>query len=226
MKSQIIWWFLVGIIAIGVGFYIYNDIYFKPPQEIAQNKKIQLENEFNLEEGGQNGITITPVKNENTINIPIPDLNRPIIFDDNVSEGVRKTTTEKINKLTEELKKDNSFFSNWIELGLYRKSIGDYIGARDIWEFLSVTSPQNSVSFRNLGDLYSYYLVDKQKAEENFLKAIEINPNEIEYYLKTMEFYRDVMKDVVKARQIIEQGINSNPASEELKSSLNNLNLQ
>lgn len=226
MKLQTIGWFLVSIIVIGAGFYIYNDIYSKSAQEIAQNEEIYLENELNLEKGEQNGIIITPIKNENTINIPVPDLNKPIIFGDNVSDKEKELAVLKIDKLTEELKKDNNFFSNWIELGLYRKLIGDYEGAVEVLEYVNLMWPKNDISFNNLGDLYGYYLNNQQKAEKNFLKAIENSPNTIGYYLKMMEFYLDVVKNTGKARQIIERGIQSNSASEELKSFLKNPNLQ
>jgi tetratricopeptide (TPR) repeat protein len=79
------------------------------------------------------------------------------------------------------------------------------------------------VVFHNLGDLYAYFLKDTQKAEENFLKALENGPDQIYIYRNVYEFYRYAMKDDVKAKQILEQGIKANPGnSQDLQNLLNN----
>ena len=59
---------------------------------------------------------------------------------------------------------------NWLVLGVYRKMIGDYESAKEVWEYASAIRPQNSVSFNNLGELYAYYLKDNAKAEKIILK--------------------------------------------------------
>ena len=114
-------------------------------------------------------------------------------------------------------------FNELLALGLEKKRINDYEGARDAWERAGVVSPTNSISFNNLGDLYAYYLKDNKKAEENFLIAIKNGPNQIYIYRSLYEFYRYVMKDDAKARAILEKGIATNPAtSQDLKYLLDN----
>lgn len=221
MKSQIIGWFLVGIIAVGVGFYIYKDISPKPKQEIVQKQEIYLEDDLNLEEGNQNGIEITPVEKKTPIEISIPDLNKPIIFADDISDEVRKTTTEKINKLTEELKKDNNLFSNWIELGLYRKLIKDYEGAKEVWEYTNLVWPKNNISFNNLGDLYHFYLKDFPKAEQNLRTAIENNKQNTGTYTALHELYKYSYKqDTILVTDILFEGLAENPNNIDLLTTL------
>ncbi|MBT4894705.1 hypothetical protein HON59_01400 [bacterium] len=209
MKLQTLWWVLIGVIVISAGFYIYNDIYSKSVQEVVQNEEIQLEDGLILEEGSQGGITIAPIENKkNTISTPVPDLNQPIIFGDNVSDREKELATEKINKLTKELKKDSSFFSNWIELGLYRKSIGDYAGARDAWKYANVLQPLNFLPYNNLGDLYHFYLKDYPKSEENFQKAIEHSVENTGVYIGLHELYKYSYKqDTTSVVDILLEGI-------------------
>jgi tetratricopeptide (TPR) repeat protein len=203
MKSQIIWWFLIGVIAIGVGFYIYKDISSKPQQDIVQELSLN-----NLDKEEDYKVEIIPIENESSANIPIPDLDKPIIFGDNVSEEVRKTTTEKINILIEELKKDNNLFSNWIELGLYRKLIEDYEGAEEVWKYASIVWPKNTISFSNLGDLYHYYLKDFPKAEQNLRVAIENDKNNAQAYIALHELYKYSYKqDTALAESVLLEGI-------------------
>jgi len=72
-----------------------------------------------------------------------------------------------------------------------------------------------------LGDLYAYYLRDNQKAEENYLKALELGPSQIYLYFKTAEFYRDFLLDNQKAKETVQMGLINNPTSQELKDLLN-----
>jgi len=115
-------------------------------------------------------------------------------------------------------------FNELLALGLEKKGINDYEGARDAWERAGVVSPTNFISFNNLGDLYAYYLKDNKKAEENFLTAIKNGPNQIYIYRSLYEFYRYVVKDDAKAKAILQRGITANPnISKDLKYLLDNL---
>lgn len=234
--SKIIGIVIVVIIAVATGWFIYSDIKSSTPSEDAvlqQDNKIMTKNGIGLtlSDGDINDVEVKQISDNTIDNIAKqelihPVLDRAIVFQDSFPEDARAIIRNNIAILTKQLKTDPTSFNNWLDLAIQYKIIEDYEGARDVWEFLNILFPGNSISFRNLADLYGYYLDNQQKAEENFLKAIEISPDEIEYYIKTMEFYRDVMKDNEKASQIIERGVNSNPASEELKSFLKNPNLQ
>jgi tetratricopeptide (TPR) repeat protein len=129
----------------------------------------------------------------------------------------------KINNYISALKDDPTLFNSWLILGIYRKQIGDYEGARQAWDYVGKISPGNSTSFNNLGNLYAYYIKDNQKAEENFLKAIKNGPDMVYIYRNLYEFYRYVMKDDIKAKAILAQGIAANPdTSQDLQYLLDN----
>lgn len=226
---------IVIIIAIFVGFYIYKDSSTnKQNTDTSKKNTITVDTSKASTSTAKIGVVskdkgytveVVPIKKKTAVkvNIPTPDLNRKIVFGNNVSKDAKKIIITKINSLESALKKDNSSLKDWIDLGLYRKVTGDYEGARQAWEYASALSPKNSISFRDLGDLYGYYLKEPQKAEKNLLEAIKNGPSNIEYYLKTADFYRYKENDISKARGIIKQGISANPKSTELKSFLTSL---
>lgn len=228
--QKILGYLFVIAIAILVGLYIYNDIASNneavdAPKETAnQEKEIVIDvAEDGTIESADKDYKVELVPAQNPVGMNMPDLDRKIVFAGNTSDEVKGIITKNVEKLAKELKENSDLFQNWIDLGMQLKIAGDYKGARDAWEYAGAIRPQNSLSFRNLGDLYGYYLKDNKKSEENFLKAIKNGPKEIEYYFKTADFYREVMKDPIRARAIVEQGIESNPDSKELKSLLSSL---
>lgn len=142
---------------------------------------------------------------------PTPSLDRPINITANLPDQTKKLAREKIAYLVGELKANPDFFAAWLDLGLYRKLIGDFEGARETWEYAGVIRPLNFISFGNLGGLYAYDLKDPAKSEANFLKALENGPEEVQLYEKLYEVYRFMIKNEDRARAILEKGIAANP---------------
>jgi len=116
-----------------------------------------------------------------------PDLDRPINTQDEMARN-------KIEELSSALKENKDLSSYWLDLASYRKLIGDYEAAIEIWEYMIVKWPEDYKAFLNLGNLYGYYLHDFSKAEEYFLEAIEKNPHYILSYISIYEFYIDTEK--------------------------------
>ena len=87
-----------------------------------------------------------------------------------MDENAKKIASAKIQDLSSQLKKDSDNLENWLVLGVYRKIIGDYEGAKEVWEYAGAVRPQNSVSFNNLGELYAYYLKNNKKPKKITLK--------------------------------------------------------
>ena len=111
-----------------------------------------------------------------------------------------ETKTKLKNELLEIAKSvsenpDN--LDNWLRAGVIKKFFGDYLGARDAWEYASLIRPQNSTSFANLGGLYGLYLKDFPKAEFNYKKAIENSPGDIYLYTSLADLYLNTSPDLV-----------------------------
>ncbi len=218
---------IVGLLLVIFVFYIYKDLYNKNENSIENNlattTAVQVEQTDDLikvgvEEG--NKVVIKEIKEEK---IPIPDLNREIVFSDNYPEEARQIMIDKIEKKSLELKEDPTFFSNWLYLGIDRKAIEDYDGAKLVWEYAKLLDLNNFVVRGNLGDLYAYYLKDNQNAEINYLEALKLGPTQTYLYYKIAEFYTEFLNDKEKAIEIVEAGIKINSNSPELKNLLSSL---
>lgn len=81
-------------------------------------------------------------------------------------------------------------FRAYMEAASVKKGVGDYEGAREIWEYVNEKRPNNSVSFANLGDLYGNFLKNPEKAEKNYLTAIENDPSDPAYVRGLLELYQ------------------------------------
>lgn len=114
-----------------------------------------------------------------------------------------------IIKLIEGSPKDET---NWVDIGLVKKVFNNFIGARDAWEYAKLLNPNASMPYYNLGKLYSAYLPDNKKAEENFLAALSLNPS-VEYvYLALAEFYHDFYKEKFdQVDEVLLEGLKAMP---------------
>ena len=214
MKLKSIFAIVIALfLAGGAGYYIWNDLRDNEYPESDSEKSENIESGICAIDADE------PCDDEETNNdsdveeIPVPDLDRPVEFKSDVPNVIKIDTLGKISAVSESLKQNSDSLDNWINLGLLRKSIGDYEGARDAWEYASAIRPKNSLSFGNLGFLYGYYLNNNEKAEKNFMRAIENDSKLVYLYYQSFEFYRDKMKDDTKAKEIIKKGIAEIPAN-------------
>jgi len=233
-KKNIISSVLVALLLTALWFYIYRDLSDNQMDQINNATTTPLIDGVSVDfEGDGEAIVEVIDKNDSqnqqeeqekpAIIKPIPDLDREIVFTDDYPEDMQQVMIENIEKASQELKDDPTFFGNWLYLGLDRKAINDYEGARLAWEYAKLINPNNFVVRGNLGDLYAYYLKDNEKAEENYLKALELGSGQIYLYYKTAEFYQLFLKDNQKAVGIVQMGLQLNPNSQELQSLLTSI---
>lgn len=233
MKKKISFIVFVLFVCGALGFYFYQKLVSKNKNTGGSDQLVGNDNTVNVGgvtaqgEGGANGIKIEKIDIANdkpSVKIPVPDLDREIKIIDNMSEDAVKIVTDKIKSISDQLKKDSDSLENWLILGIYRKMINDFEGAKLAWEYAGAIRPQSSTPFNNLGELYAYQLKDNAKAEENYLKAVKNEPSAIYIYRNSFDFYRYFTKNMIKARAILEQGIANNPnTSSDLKKLLESI---
>lgn len=218
-KNKIIAPVIIVIAVLVLGYYFYADYKKTGEMTITDNQSSQ-------ENNATSSLESAPEVNANkkVISAPAPSLDRPIVYPADMPTQIKEDNQSKISAIIKNLKLNQDSFNDWIDLGLYRKLLGDYEGARQAWEYASLLRPQSPASFSNLGILYGYYLKDAPKAEKSFLKAIENDPKDINLYFQTYDFYKDVTKDLAKAKAIIETGLKNNPADKDLENMLKELN--
>ena len=143
---------------------------------------------------------------------PIPALPFPPEIKANLSPESKAMAMNAIKEIIASLRENPNSESDWINLGLQRNFIGDFIGAKEAWEYASYLRPDDFIPPHNLGDLYTYSLNDYAKAEASYRKSIALDPSQLMVYQKLHELYRYRIKDNAKARAILEEGISKNPA--------------
>lgn len=181
-----------------------------------KNSSAAILNELGIGIEGEENFVINQVT-EGGESILLPDLDRPVVYPDDFPEDAQTIVSEKIEELTNSLKKKPDSFENWLNLALQRKTINDYEAAIEIWEYLGKASPNNSISFTNLGNLYHLHLKDFEKSEINFKTAIRNNPKNIHSYRSLYELYKfSYKKDTGLAEDTLLLGLKNSPHSVDL----------
>jgi tetratricopeptide (TPR) repeat protein len=200
MSKQMMMYIVVAVVLLaGIGYFIFNDLKYS---------------EINVE----NNSTTTPeivtksiskiddIYNDGIPEEIIPDLDREFIVPDVYSEEIRQNTIEQYDTMASALKEDPNLRDEWLQLALLRKAVEDYLGAEEIWIFMTKVWTLDHVAFGNLGDLYLNHLVDLDKAEENFILAAEKQPNIIQNIQNLYEFFRYRRNNPDQALSILIQG--------------------
>jgi tetratricopeptide (TPR) repeat protein len=203
---------LVAIVVIAAGYFLYSS-------EIGREseKGGNTSDQASTTEITKNGVTVNVPKGSD-VNVEqvdinegknfgkVPDLNREVKFPASFPAEARPVFMNKLAVSKAELAKTPYDYDQWVGLGQLWIMIEDYDGARLAWEYATKLSPTDFVAFGNLGFLYGYHLNDMAKAETNFLKALSNGPEQLSLYQQTFEFYRDVLKDKIKAGSLLDKG--------------------
>lgn len=125
-----------------------------------------------------------------------PNLDREVQFPESMPQEARAILTKQINDTSARIKKDITRADDWFTLGVLYHNANDYIGARDVWDFLAQVVPAPGVEtvYENLGKLYKYNLKDFPKSETYLKKAISADSKVISPYFELHELYRYLYK--------------------------------
>lgn len=119
------------------------------------------------------------------------------------------------------VKSDPAYFNGWIQIGVLKKMIGDFEGARDAWEYASLIQPGNSLSYANLGELYWRYLHDYPNSEKNLLISIKNKPDDFQTHITLAElYYYSYTEKSALAEKVLLDGIAGNAENFSVKVNL------
>lgn len=149
-----------------------------------------------------------------------PSLDRPVVIPASFSPEDAALVRERINKLTTAIGETPSNGALWANLGMERKGIEDYTSAIDAYEYALKMMPNNAVVAENLGVLYGDYLRDYAKAEEYYRLALTIDANAPHRYLRLFDLYQYALKDTLKAKAVLEEGLRAIPGEPSLQALL------
>lgn len=129
------------------------------------------------------------------------------------SDDMRKSIQNTIATL----RKTPNSFDDWIMLGVYRKQIGDFVGALEAWQFATKIRPDDAIPKNNMGMLYYLHTKEFRKAEEILLATTKSNPRYTATFQNLYELYHYAYKQGTGAdERILIAGIKENPKSIEL----------
>lgn len=204
---------LVAIIAIGI--YLYANRSASPT----------------LDEAASAGTTTTTVSGVTTagggakVTEPAapaapsaPDYRTPLAFSASTDAAVKLALQKQFDATVAILAKKSTDFSAWVNLGILRKTVGDYKGAEADWIYVTKLYPSSTVGFDNLGELYLDFLKDYPKAEANFKQSIKIDSHDINAYQQLFSLYTTYgyKQGTSAAADLVAQGLKANPNSQTL----------
>ena len=108
----------------------------------------------------------------------------------NMSPETANLFQARFEETKKRLEGNPDLFNDWLYLGVLKKGVGDYEGARDVFLYAGQIRPQSSTPFANLADLYAYFLNDPVKAEESIKKAMANDSNDYNFYISLADIYR------------------------------------
>ncbi len=202
---------IVGLGAIG--WYIFNDLSSSNDQ--GDSNGVPTSTSTQREVGGigfeGDGDFIVEQVSSADAGTP-PELDRPITIPAVFPPDAARQMREVMGKIIADLKADTLNVSLWLELGLRRQEINDYVGAGEVFEYVTRLAPKDSTAFNNLGNLYHLYLKDFARSEQYFLKAIELEPTQAIYYNNLYDLYRySYKRETTAAADILKRGIKEMP---------------
>lgn len=146
-----------------------------------------------------------------------PNTERSMTFPTGTPTEVQNAINQKIALVKANLKKNPDSFQDWLDIGIYWKSGGDYEGARLAWEYAAAIAPSSHIPHANLGDLYANYLKDYPKAEAELKKASTLKADYIPAYLSLYNLYKlSYIEKSSLALPTLFDGLKKNPASIDL----------
>ena len=228
-KNRKITLIAVAAIVIIMAGYFYWDLKGSPSVESPVVSQDSNASTTSFTQGGVTvqlpaGSTIEQVGPEQgKVPQSIPDLKRPLRFSGVFANDMQAQSimTKKILDLEASLGKDPASLDNWILLGVDRKILGDYEGARDAWNYAGLLSPTNVVSFNNLGDLYENELRNYSLSEQSYFRAIKNDPAYVPSYENLSNLYRYYYKkDTSSAADILKQGLSVSPDNVDLMAAI------
>ncbi|HAT67993.1 MAG TPA: hypothetical protein DCS20_00020 [Candidatus Yonathbacteria bacterium] len=205
---------LIVLTLVAAGIFIYRDM--RGDTEGGESTTATTTDISGISMTGDGSIKVIPIDDRNLP--PAPSLVRSVEFKNTLAPEVKAIIVTRIEENIKELKSDPKNVNEWIMLGVNRKSLGDYEGARDAWEYVKAVAPSSIIAWNNLGDLYHFYLKDYVKSEENWKKTIALKPDYIQGYSGLVDLYRYSFKvKLSETPTILKAGIAKNPDSVDLQ---------
>lgn len=132
--------------------------------------------------------------------------------DSTLEQSDMEAAVARINKLYELKETSSDKYTYWIDIGIYKKLLNDFVGAEEAWMKAIESTENPDVAYGNLANIYFYNLRNYELAEEYYKKAIEITKNPFTYREGISDIYRynlTAKKDLIEQNML--DGVESDP---------------
>jgi len=133
-----------------------------------------------------------------------------------MTEDILEKSLEELNLQYIKIQEDDYVYIRWINIGILKKRLLDYSGTEEAWQNAISYNPDQSLAFGNLADLYLFDLGQYEKAEEYYLKVLDMRTDNYGYYVGLVSLYRYNMTEKVDLIEgIMIKGAENSPAEAE-----------
>lgn len=133
-----------------------------------------------------------------------------------MSQEILEKSLKDLNLQYQKLKEGDHVYVRWINIGLLKKRLNDFRGAEEAWQSAVQDNPDQPLAFGNLADLYLFDLREYQKAEEYYLKVLEMRENNYNDYFGLAALYRYNLTEKMNLIEgLMLKGAEKNPAEAE-----------
>jgi len=133
-----------------------------------------------------------------------------------MTEDILEKSLEDLNHQYAKIQKDSYVYIRWINIGILKKRLNDFEGTEEAWQTAISYNPDQSLAFGNLADLYLFNLQEYEKAEEYYLKVLNMRSDNYTYYIGLVSLYRyNMIEKANLIEDIIIQGAEINPGEAE-----------
>lgn len=117
------------------------------------------------------------------------------VYDAKLTPAQAQTISQSFHAAAVAIQADPNSFNDWITIGILKKQVNDFDGARVVWEKMAVIRPSSSLPVLNLANLYADFLNDPAKAESYYLMALKNSPDNIQIYTNLADLYKNKLKN-------------------------------
>ena len=167
------------------------------------------------------GVGVVGMADESTLEKP--NLDRPYTPLSTLPKSVRDNNIKLYTTAVEQLKFNPNGIAYWLQLAQLRKGANDFVGAEEVWVYVTKRWTNDPIAFASLADLYAFSLKNSTKAVQYWKLAIAADGRVVGNYLALANFQEINMKDKVAAKATLEAGLKVNQGNPDLQAALGQL---